>query len=185
MPLKPHWRRPTSIAAAAVLILLIGALTLPWSLGPHIKHRLMDAVGERFGSDVEVESIAISMLPRPRVRGRGLVLRHKHRTDVPPLITISSFSAEASLLGLLWHPLHLSRVDLEGLEINVPPGGMHVGKGNDKDDDSPTNRSDASPILIADVVSQHAVLRILRREPGKASSRVPDLSPRHEECRRR
>lgn len=127
----------------------------------------MDAVGERFGSDVEVESIAISMLPRPRVRGRGLVLRHKHRTDVPPLITISSFSAEASLLGLLWHPLHLSRVDLEGLEINVPPGGMHVGKGNDKDDDSPTNRSDASPILIADVVSQHAVLRILRREPEK------------------
>ena len=71
----------------------------PYRAGARNKKRLLDAVGERFGSDVEVESIAISMLPRPRVRGRGLVLRHKHRTDVPPLITISSFSAEASLLG--------------------------------------------------------------------------------------
>jgi hypothetical protein len=126
----------------------------------------MDAVGERFGSDVEVESIAISMLPRPRVRGRGLVLRPKHRTDVPPLIIISSFSAEASLLGLFRHPLRLSRVDLEGLEVNVPPGGMHVGKGADNDG-SATDTPDASPIVIATVVSEHAVLRILRRESGK------------------
>jgi hypothetical protein len=71
-----------------------------------------------------VKSLTVSLLPRPRLSGRGLVLRHKHRTDVPPLVMIASFSGEAGLVGVLSDPFTISNVHLEGLEINVPPGGV-------------------------------------------------------------
>ena len=86
----------------------------------------MNALGERFDSEVQLETLTVSLLPRPRLSGRGLVLRHKHRTDVPPLVTIASFSGEAGLVGLLSDPVTVSNIRLEGLEINVPPGGMSL-----------------------------------------------------------
>src|SRR6188508_1964412 len=114
-------RNRTAIAGVAVILLFL--MSLPIAIEPRIKQRLVSALGERFDSEVQLESLTVSLLPRPRLSGRGLVLRHKHRTDVPPLVTIASFSGEAGLIGLLSNPLRVSSIRLEGLEINVPPGG--------------------------------------------------------------
>ena len=93
----------------------------------------------------------------------------------------ASFSAEASLRGLLGRPLRLTRVRVEGLEINVPPGGID---GDDDEDenkqgasktdaprDEPSQDRDgepaASPLIVDELIAERAVLRILRRDPGK------------------
>ena len=171
MALNRRWVTVGGIAA----LLVIAILCVPIALGPRIKQRLLDAVGERFESQVSIESISIAMLPRPRVIGRGMVLRHKGRTDVPPLITIASFSAEASLIGFLRSPMHIARVELEGLEINVPPGGMHLPGDDDKKDDGKKDDTKTgsdgpkqSKVVVASLTSEHAVLRIIRRKPGKS-----------------
>jgi hypothetical protein len=162
----------------AALVLAVIVVSLPIAITPGLRARLTDALGERFGSDVELSSLRVSLLPRLRVSSDGVVLRHKGRTDVPPLITIASFSAEASLRGLLGRPLRLSRVRVEGLEINVPPGGID---GDDEDpprepqkdaprDELPEDRDAepaASPLIVEDLIAERAVLRILRRDPGK------------------
>jgi hypothetical protein len=132
-------------------------------------------------------------LPHIRVAGEGLVLRHKGRRDVPPLIQIESFSAEMNVLGLIGRPLQFRRVQLTGLEINVPPGGLRIGDGDDDGDDGDDAPDDtgsnapiadppapetktvnatarnakASPLVVDTLVSERAVLRILRRAPGK------------------
>jgi uncharacterized protein involved in outer membrane biogenesis len=165
---------------AAAFVVAIVVVSLPIALTPGLRARLTQALGERFDSDVELASLHVSLLPRLRVSSDGVVLRHKGRTDVPPLITIASFSAEASLRGLLGRPLRLTRVRVEGLEINVPPGGID---GDDEDKapqgapqtDAPRNEqpkeSDAqpatSPLVVDDLIAERAVLRILRRDPGK------------------
>ena len=121
-------RTLTAIAGVAALILLI-LFSLPIAVEPRIKQRLVNALGERFDSEVQLETLTVSLLPRPRLSGEGLVLRHKHRTDVPPLVMIASFSGEAGLVGLLSDPVRVSNIRLEGLEINIPPGprlGSHV-----------------------------------------------------------
>ena len=97
-------RTLTAIAGVVALILLI-LFSLPIAVEPRIKQRLVNALGERFDSEVHVETLTVSLLPRPRLSGQGLVLRHKHRVDVPPLVTIASFSGEAGLVGLLSDPL--------------------------------------------------------------------------------
>jgi hypothetical protein len=159
-------RNIIAIAGIAVVVLLLLLLALPVAVGPRIKQSLVNALAERFDSEVQLETMTISLLPRPRISGRGLVLRHKHRTDVPPLVTIASFSGEAGLVGLLSDPVSVSHVRLEGLEINVPPGGLRL---NDGKADTP-GKSDrpTSPLIVRNLQSERTVLRILRREPGKA-----------------
>ncbi len=147
------------LAAASVLVVV---LSLPITLEPRMKERLMEAISERFESRVEVESLTVSVLPRARVSGRGLVLRHKNRTDVPPLVTIGSFSAEASLFAFLRDPLRLATVRLDGLEINVPPGGMNI----DGDEPAAPRAPSASPLVVAELVAELATLRLLRGTPG-------------------
>jgi len=147
------------VVAVGIVVLI---LSLPITLEPRIKARLMDAISERFNSRVDVEALTVSVLPRARVTGRGLVLRHKHRTDVPPLVTIASFSAEASLFAFLRDPLRLNHVHLEGLEINVPPGGMDMDDADERADKGPPK---PSPLVVAELVADAATLRLLRRTP--------------------
>jgi hypothetical protein len=152
--------------ASVVVILLLVLLSLPIAVEPRIKQRLVNALGERFDSEVQLEDLTVSLFPRPRLSGRGLVFRHKRRTDVPPLVTIASFSGDAGLLGLLSNPIMVSIVRLEGLEINVPPGGLHLKKG--EPDDTSESARPTSPLVVRNLRSEGAVLRILQRTPGKA-----------------
>jgi hypothetical protein len=156
------------VLAAALLVALVAML--PVTLTPGVRARLTGALGERFDSDVDIQALRVSVLPRLRVSGEGIVLRHRGRTDVPPLIGIGSFTAEASLFGLLGRPLRLTRVRLDGLEIHVPAGGMDID--NDNDEDARRAEADAgsasrSPLVVGQVVSERAVLHILRGEPGR------------------
>ena len=160
------------VAAAVVALGLVAViLSLPITIEPRIKRRLMDAVSERFESRVDVEALTVSVLPRARVTGRGLVLHHKNRTDVPPLVAIASFSAEASLFAFLRDPLRLTSVRLEGLEINVPPGGMDLGESERPTSDAPMR----SPLIVAELVSERAVLRLLRKDDAGKRPRLFDI----------
>jgi hypothetical protein len=154
----------TTIAGVGVILLLL--FSLPIVVEPRIKQRLVNALGERFDSEVQLETLTVSLLPRPRLSGRGLVLRHKQRTDVPPLVTIAAFSGEAGLVGLLSDPISVSNIRLEGLEINVPPGGMRLN--DDDPDDVDDNDNGKCPLIVRNLQSERAVLRVLRRKPGKA-----------------
>jgi hypothetical protein len=156
-------------ASAGIALVLLLLLSLPIVVAPRLKARLVNALGQRFDSTVQLETLTLSLLPRPRLSGRGLVLRHKHRTDVPPLITIASFSGDAGLMGLFGDPVRVSRVHLEGLEINVPPGGMSLDDDEpDRDDTDAGDGRDRSPLIVRSLRSERAVVRILRRTPGKA-----------------
>src|SRR5688572_16731788 len=122
-------RRRRGLLGAFTLILIFGAilLSIATRITPHVRHKAVAALNERFESDVDLASLQISLFPRPQILGTGLVLRHKGRTDVAPLITIQSYSASAGLWGLMHSPLHLETVELDRLEISIPPGGVRGG----------------------------------------------------------
>jgi len=54
------------------------------------------------------------------VEGEGLLLRHKGRTDVPPMFRMKEFSFEVDLGTLFDTPKIVSLVTLDGMEINIP-----------------------------------------------------------------
>ena len=118
----PHLRRwiwiGTSLAAAVVIVLALLAAAVPLS-SDALRHRIVAALSERLDSDVSLGDLHWRVFPRLRAEGEALVIRQHGRDDQPPLITVKRFSVEADLIGLLHK--HVSHVQLEGLDIEIPP----------------------------------------------------------------
>jgi hypothetical protein len=166
--MRAHWRRPILIALALLLIGAVVLLSLMMRISPHVRDRAVAALTDRFQSDVELASLDIAVFPRPGITGTGLTLRHKGRTDVPPLIQIASFSASAGVFGLVRSPLRLNSVTLQGLHITIPPGGVHQATADTRQASGDRRQSsDWSTIVIDEIVSRDARLVIVPRDPGK------------------
>jgi hypothetical protein len=126
---------------------------------PWLHARALRMLHSRFEGQVEIGDFHITFLPLPRVTGSKIVIRHHGRTDVPPLIEISEFSATASLAGLFERPVHLHLVHLKGLTIHFPPKEQRGKTINSKTKDV--------PILIDELVSDNAELDMLPGNPDK------------------
>jgi AsmA-like C-terminal region len=173
-------RRRRTLLVVFTLILIFGAilLSIATRITPNVRQRAVAALNERFKSDVDLASLQISVFPRPEILGTGLVLRHKGRTDVAPLIRIQSYSASAGLWGLIHSPLRLKTVELDRLEISIPPGGGHGDLADPSVEGDATvarekanGEPNASKLVIDQVVSRTARLDIVSRDPGKLPRR--------------
>lgn len=157
-----------NLVVAFTLLLICAAIVLSFAtrLTPYVRDQAATALNERFQSDVELDVLQVSAFPRPEVTGGGLRLRHHGRTDVPPLIKIDSYGATAGLAGLFRSPVRLRTVELQGLEITIPPGG--IKKDNeDNSQERPDDPQSPSRLTIDRLVSRAARLEIVPRERGK------------------
>jgi len=152
----PRW---LIFASAGLVVVLIAGGVAAIFARPWLHARALDMLRSRFEGQVEIGDFHITFLPLPRVTGSRIVIRHHGRTDVPPLIEISEFSATASLGGLFERPVHLHSVHLRGLTINFPPKEQH-GKTKDP-------KTKDVPVLIDELVSDDAELDMLPRNPDK------------------
>ena len=158
--------RRRSLLIAFTLTLITGAILLSVAtrITPHVRDRAVTALQERFQSEVDLESLQISVFPRPEIIGTGLTLRQDGRTDVPPLIRIGSYSASAGIWGLLSTPLRLKTVELERLDISIARRGERASK-TEAPRESRGHRG--SRLVVDQIVSRAARLEIVSRDPGK------------------
>ncbi len=68
---------------------------------PYLRKKAVEMLAEKFHASVELKDFHVYLFPGARIEGSGLVLRHEGRTDVPPLISIAEFSAEAGITGIV------------------------------------------------------------------------------------
>jgi hypothetical protein len=147
----------------------------------------VQSLNERFRSQVALDTLAVDAFPAPAISGSGLRLRHNGRTDVEPLIGIDSFTASAGFWALASRSrLRLQTVELEGLAIRIPPGGL---KSDPKDSGAvatsgheharatvnepprrrwlPFRRGSRGPLDIDRLVATRATLQITPKDPTK------------------
>ena len=111
----------------------------------------------RYDCDVELGGFNASLFPKLNATGRGLVLKPRHRTDLPPLASIRLFSISGDWPDLLRRPRHFRQVRLEGLVLNIPPRrGEHARK----------NRR-VTPFVLDEVIADGTILNILSSKAGK------------------
>ena len=148
------------IAISLVVIAVVGVIVTGIHLSsPYLQKKVVEMLGEKFHADVELKDFHVYLFPGARIEGSGLVLRHEGRTDVPPMISIGEFSAEAGILGLLWKPWKIGQVKLKGLIIQIPPKGERRKQDWSKVRDV--------PVLIGEIVSDDAELRLLPKSADK------------------
>jgi hypothetical protein len=119
------WPRWWYVAGGVLLALGVLAAVLSLMVRPRLndwaRARTVETLSEQFDSEVELGALGVRPGMVFRVTGADLVLRHKGRRDVPPLIVVSSFDVRASLWRMLRSPRRISQVELRGLHINIPP----------------------------------------------------------------
>ncbi|RPJ57876.1 MAG: hypothetical protein EHM24_29110, partial [Acidobacteria bacterium] len=100
---------------------------------------------------------------RARAEVSGLVLRHRGRTDVTPLIRVDRLQIATSIFGAVRRPTRIQDVRLEGLKIHVPPGGLD----REDYDRRPDRPRTGTPVVIDEIQSEDAVLEVATDEPSK------------------
>lgn len=153
-----------------VIVAVGGVLVALWiavaagSRTETLRRLVTENLAERLDSEIELTAFSVDTFPSVTVRGEGLVIRHRGRRDVPPLVSIASFSVEGGLLGMLSRPRRFGNVTLSALEINIPPGGIDATR---KDDAPAAPEGGESPFVIARLRADGAALRIIPRREGK------------------
>ena len=145
-----------SLVVIAVVALIVSGIHLS---NPYLRRRVVEMLGQKFHADVELKEFHVFLFPGVRIEGSGLALRHEGRTDVPPLISIQEFSAQAGILGLPWKPWKVDHIKLKGLVIQIP---SKEDRGNQN---WPKARN--IPVSIGEIVSDDAELRMLPKSADK------------------
>ena len=159
------------VAALLVVAALMLAARMPFS-SDRLKDRVVATLEERLDAKVELGEMTVRLLPTVRVRGAALNIRHKGRRDVPPLISIDTFTVEADVMSI-WRR-HIDRVRLTGLEIQIPPRPRSDEAAAARPVE-PSARVVASPdaglplkqMVIDEVVADEARLTLLRSKADR------------------
>jgi len=163
---------------AAGVLLLAGAivaairLTVVVRLLPaYVRERAISTLRARFDCDVQLAALDVSAeWPWVRIAGTGLVLRPSGRADLPPLIQVQKFSAQAGLMELLRPTKHIRSVRLEGLWIQLPPRGERLGAPAPPAKSAKTaQKGPPAPLAVVldTMTADQAQLDLLSATPGK------------------
>lgn len=142
---------------------------------PTIRDQMVQFMENQFYADVQLEELHISLIPTVRITGRKLVLRYKGQDNIPPLISIDEFTANATLMNLLRKPAAISELNLKGLVINIPPDRSQTkiiervpDKSSGAEIPAPHKRSAAPKDFVVDkIIADGATLNILPQNPNK------------------
>jgi hypothetical protein len=176
--------RTFAIISVVIFITVVAVLAIAYVLVAPLsenaaRERLVAYLGDRLDAQVELKDLQLRTWPNLRAQGRGLIIRHRGRTDVPPLISVAQFSAEAGFTTFLHR--HISRVTIEGLEIRI----VHDANRDDNERTGPASirqperANDLARTIVVDhLYSMGARLVIVPDKPGK-DPRVWDIHDLH------
>lgn len=181
-------KRNWIVAASVVAILFaaglfIAASVLAARIEPYAGQQAIRYLSQRFDSDVQLQSLHIS-LPKTsplrllltrgrgvsaRIEGHGLSMRWKDRPASAPLFSIQEFDCVVNLESLLHTPVIVSQVFVNGMEIQIPPRNdrtnqrQHEPPSPAVEQGSPTNPG----VVIEKVSIQNAGLLLQPRNPER------------------
>jgi hypothetical protein len=141
--------------AAAGILLAIAAGILAYYF-PFSRKTVSESLLESFPGELKIDRFKVVYLPHPGCIAEGVAFRLKSGSvAVPPLVTIRKLTIQSSYLNFLVRPHLVSRIELDGLRVNVPlpmdAGSLSSGQGT-------------SVVTIGEVIAHDAVLNVARHD---------------------
>lgn len=165
------------VAAMSMVVLAVIASRMTHRLDPYIREQVLLYLQKRFDSEVEIQSVQIS-LPKASslrmylthrrgawatIRGSGIMLRYKGRRDIPAMFAMKSFRFDVDLAAIFDNIRQVRGVEIDGMEINIPPkDDRPTFKGPDEEEQHAQNS-----VMIQDVRITNSRLTILPKNSAK------------------
>jgi AsmA-like C-terminal region len=141
--------------AVACVLCAIAAGILAYYF-PFSRTTVSESLLESFPGELKIDRFEVRYFPHPGCVAEGVAFRLKSSSAaVPPLVTIRKLTVQSSYLNFLVRPHLVSRIELEGLRVNVPlptdAGRLSSGQGT-------------SVVTIGEVIVHDAVLDVVRHD---------------------
>jgi hypothetical protein len=104
-----------ALVAAAIFEILLSRAE------PILRARLVQSLSARFHSRVELGALDVSLLRGFQVSGKDLAVYPYNVSASTPMFSVRRFAFRTGYSSLVHSPLHIGRVEVEGLRINLPP----------------------------------------------------------------
>ena len=156
------------ILIAVIIAAGAGVVISARQLEPRLRDWVSSTLSQSLQSEVELGSVRLNWVPL-RLDGAHLSVRHRGRTDVPPLLVVQSFSVDLKPTDL-WSTT-VEHVKVDGLEVNFPPkdpatGKRPLPKPSGGGDDSGSD-ADSGGLVVKRLTATNTRMAIIPREQGK------------------
>jgi hypothetical protein len=134
-----RWLAALGIVLGVLLIAtVLTAEYVAHHIGPILRSSVVATLSQRFHSPVELDSLDVSVAQGLKVEGHGLRifylagptqpdLKQKMGMAAPPMLSVNHFSFHTSLHSLLHLQANIARVDIDGMDLHIPPhSGAHM-----------------------------------------------------------
>ena len=128
---------------------------------PLLKARIVKTLSARFDSRVQLDQLHVSVERGIHVSGGGLRISPRRFQARAPLFAVAQFSFSIPWRQLFQLPMVVDRVQVRGLDINIPPKEERA-----KDNHSKQNKFHLD-IRIDEIVCENATLVIGTNKPGR------------------
>jgi hypothetical protein len=157
------WKTSVWILGGGVLAIVVSLIATSIIISRRARVWAEDWLSHEFNSKVEMSAFRVSIpFPTVKCQGENLELQFQGRQDLPPLLSVRRFTIVTSLRGLLRNPRRIQYVELDGLQMNVPP--------REEGNRGAATRNLArkfTGVRFDEIHSENATLRILTRNPEK------------------
>jgi len=135
---------------------------LPARLIGLIRDRTSQIARERFHADVQFGTFDITLtFPRLVILAENVALSRRNDRGTYTLIFVRKLAVDADLLQFFRTPAHVRRVQLEGMNIHVPPRGERGAR------QPATPVKERYPLIVDHVECNECQLNLLPRQPDK------------------
>jgi hypothetical protein len=144
----------------AIVALVVIVLACKW---PYTQQSVTKALQDRFARTVQIRSFRKTFFP-PGCVAEEVSFLHRHRQDLPPLITVQTLIIRGSYNGLLRIHPRLDEVEVKGLHVLIPPPGP---SGQPSSVMPLTTSTTGASITIGEIKTDGALLEFMPRQPGQ------------------
>jgi len=128
------WRRRwfkivVSLAIVGCIVFVAIAEYVIHNAEPILRQRVVETLSAHFHSPVELDHLDISLVKGIEVEGTGLRIQSLAGANQPdhpgnaPMLSVDHFAFRTRLRGLLHQPTRIAAVDVQGMELHIPPAG--------------------------------------------------------------
>jgi hypothetical protein len=147
------------VFVAIVAFLVVASVVI----SRHARDWAEEWMTREYNSKVELSAFRVTIpFPLVQCEAENIVMHFRGRLDLPPLIAIRRFTMRTSLWDLIRRTRHIQYLQLEGLQINVPPREERGGS-----DPAKSVKWKFGTVHFDQIVAQNAILKILTEKPGK------------------
>jgi hypothetical protein len=165
--------------ARVVLGVLIGAIAISViaivvsfrALEPRMHDWVTSNLSKALDSRIELGAVHVRWLPL-QLHAHDLTVRHRGRTDIPPLLVVKSFIVDLKPTDL--QSSTIDRVWVDGLELTIPPKDSQTGRRSLPWPDG-SDTGESSGMIIRQLIASNAKLTVVPSDPEK-TPKVWDVS---------